>query len=150
MRWKDKLSELSNDKRFIRIAVIVALGAVALIFISSFVPISSGDDKRDAEAYTNELRTQLLNIVSHIDGVGKVEIFLTMDNAGESVYLKNSDTKTKSIEPTVRGVVIVCSGGDDPVVVQRVLSAVTRSLSISSDKVCITKLSQNINDLSEE
>ena len=92
------------------------------------------------EEYSKELNGKLLEIVSQIDGVGEAKIFLTMDNSGENVYLSNSDTKTKSIEPTVRGVVIVCEGGDDAIVVNRVLSAVTKSLSISTDKVCITKL----------
>ncbi len=64
-----------------------------------------------------------------------------MDNSGENVYLNNSDTKTKSITPVVRGVVVVCTGGDDSLVVARVMSAVTKSLDISSNKVCVTKLS---------
>ena len=139
-----KLSELITDKRFIRIAVIAALGAIVLIFLSSFIDIGSKDAAVDTEAYSAQLRSQLLEIVSRIDGVGEAEIFLTMDNAGEYVYLTNTDTKTKSIAPTVRGVVIVCDGGDDPIVVSRVLSAVTRSLSISSDKVCITKLADHV------
>lgn len=134
-----KLNELLYDKRFIRVAVIAALGAIVIIFLSSYIDFG-GDPAVDTEAFSEKLRSQLLAIVSHIDGVGEAEIFLTLDNGGENVYLTNSDTKTKSIEPTVRGVVIVCDGGDDPVVVSRVLGAVTRSLSISSDKVCITKL----------
>ena len=134
-----KWNEILTDKRFIRVAVIAALGAILLIFLTSFIDFGT-DSSVDAEAFSDRLKSQLLSIVSHIDGVGEAEIFLTLDNSGENVYLTNSDTKTKSIEPTVRGVVIVCDGGDDPVVVSRVLSAVTRSLSISSDKVCITKL----------
>ena len=139
-----KLNDILSDKRFIRAAIFSALGAVVLIVLSSYIHFGSDERAVDAERYTAQLREQLLGIVSHIDGVGEAEIFLTMDNAGENVYMTNSDTKTKSIEPTVRGVVIVCSGGDDPVVIQRVLAAVTRSLSISSDKVCITKLAENI------
>ena len=80
--------------------------------------------------------------MSQIEGVGEAKIFLTMDNSGENVYLNNTDTKTKSITPVVRGVVIVCGGGDDALVVSRVMSAVTKSLDISSDKVCVTKLSE--------
>lgn len=137
-----KLSELITDRRFVRFAVIAAAAAIALIFLSSFVSFGGGEKAVDTEVYSEQLRSQLLDIVSHIDGVGEAEIFLTLDNGGESVYLTNTDTKTKSIEPTVRGVVIVCDGGDDPVVVSRVLGAVTRSLSISSDKVCITKLAR--------
>ena len=145
-----RLDKLLTDRRFIRGAVIAAVAAVMLLLITSFVDLTPDVNTADAEGYTARLKDQLLGIVSRIDGVGEAEIFLTMDNAGENVYLKNSDTKTKSIEPTVRGVVIVCSGGDDPVVVQRVLGAVTRSLSISSDRVCITKLASNHYEQTEE
>ena len=41
-----------------------------------------------------------------------------------------------------RGVLVVCEGGDDPVVVERVTDAVTKALDISTAKVCITKLSE--------
>lgn len=48
----------------------------------------------------------------------------------------------KEIQPTVRGVVVVCEGGGDIQVQQRVLEAVTKALNISSAKVCVTKLSE--------
>lgn len=138
-----KLNDLLSDKRFIRWAVIAALAAVLAIFAGSLIQSGSGEAQVDTEAFSDRLKRELLNVVSHIDGVGEAEIFLTLDNGGENVYLSHSDTKTKSIEPTVRGVVIVCDGGDDPVVVSRVLSAVTRALSVSSDKVCVTKLARS-------
>ena len=137
-----KWSEYLTDKRFIRIAVAAAFAAITLIWISGVVDFSSYGEK-DAQQYASQLHEQLLQIVSSIEGVGEAEIFLTVDNSGENVYLVNSDKKTKRIEPTVRGVVIVCDGGDDPVVEARVISAVTRSLSISSDRVCVTKLSHS-------
>lgn len=43
------------------------------------------------------------------------------------------------IQPKIKGVIIVCSGGDNPVVQQRVINAVTTALSIPSNKVCVTK-----------
>lgn len=43
------------------------------------------------------------------------------------------------MEPVVRGVVVVCEGGDDPLTVTRILEAVTTALGVSSAKVCITK-----------
>ncbi len=45
------------------------------------------------------------------------------------------------IQPTIRGVVVVCEGGDDAEVRERVISAVTVALNISAKRVCITKLS---------
>lgn len=45
----------------------------------------------------------------------------------------------KKIEPKVKGVVIICPGGDDPIVKNRITEAVTTALSISSKRVCVTK-----------
>ena len=45
------------------------------------------------------------------------------------------------IQPTVRGVVVVCEGGDNEAVIARVTEAVTVALELSSKKVCVTKLS---------
>ena len=133
-----KLSTWLGDKRVIKIAVIIGAAAVLLIGLSSFIDFS-GSEKDNPERYAAKTEAHLLEIISHISGVGEAKIFLTMDNSGENVYLKNTDTKTKSIEPKVRGVVVVCDGGNDPLVVSRVMEAVTKSLNISSDKVCVTK-----------
>lgn len=134
-----RLRELTTDKRFVKAAVIIGISAIILIMLTSFVDIAPADNGKTAEEYAAKTEDRLLEIVSRISGVGEAEIFLTMDNGGENVYLKNSDQKTVSIEPKVRGVVVVCEGGDDPMVKSRVLEAVTKALSISSDKVCITK-----------
>ena len=133
-----RFSDWLGDKRVIRIAVIVGIAAILLIGLTKVIDFSD-DEQEQAEAYAAHTEDRLLEIVSQISGVGDVKIFLTMDNSGENVYLKNTDTKTVSIEPKVRGVVVVCDGGDDPMVVSRVLDAITKALNISSDKVCITK-----------
>lgn len=44
--------------------------------------------------------------------------------------------------PSVSGVVVVCPGGDDPQVAQRIMSVVTTALDISPKRVCITQSSQ--------
>jgi stage III sporulation protein AG len=142
MNNKSDLKKLIENPKFIRVTVIVGVCAVLLIFVSSFVDISSFQRTVDSDEYCAKLEQNLLSIVSQIEGVGEAKIFLTMDNSGENVYLNNTDTKTKSITPVVRGVVIVCVGGDDTLVVSRVMNAVTKSLDISSDKVCVTKLSE--------
>ena len=133
-----KLTKWLSDKRIVKIAVIIGTAAVLLIGLSSFIDFS-GSEKDNSDRYAAKTEAHLLEIISQLSGVGEAKIFLTMDNGGENVYLKNTDTKTKSIEPKVRGVVVVCDGGDDPLVVARVMDAVTKSLNIGSDKVCITK-----------
>lgn len=136
-----KLTQLLSNPKIVRIAVIVSAAAILLIFLSSY--ISFGADSTDISAYTEELNARLTDILSGIDGVGELRVFLTMENAGENRYQNNTDRRTEQVTPVVRGVVVVCEGGDDPIVSSRVLDAVTKSLSVSSDKVCITKLTGN-------
>jgi stage III sporulation protein AG len=45
------------------------------------------------------------------------------------------------IQPTVKGVVVVCQGGDQPLVQKRIIDAITTALNISTSRVCVTKLS---------
>lgn len=141
MKAKYDLKKLMDNPKLTKIAIVAGIVAILLIFASSYIDVSAFSSRIDADEYCTTLEESLLSVVTQIEGVGNAKIFLTMDNTGENVYLNNSDTKTKSITPVVRGVVIVCDGGDDPLVVSRVMSAVTKSLDISSNKVCITKLS---------
>lgn len=43
------------------------------------------------------------------------------------------------IEPKVKGVVIICPGGDDIIVKKRIVDATTTALNINSKRVCVTK-----------
>lgn len=48
----------------------------------------------------------------------------------------------KEIQPRVRGVLVVCSGGDNSVVKEKIVDAVTKALDISSSRVSVAGLSQ--------
>ena len=68
------------------------------------------------------------------------------DYSDETTYLlvKNSDgseqaLRVTEIQPLVKGVVVVCDGGDDPNVQQSVTDAVTTALHITSVRVCVIK-----------
>ena len=45
------------------------------------------------------------------------------------------------IEPKIKGVIIACAGGDNPMVKKRIVEAATTALSIPSRRVCVTKSS---------
>lgn len=68
------------------------------------------------------------------------------DSETQYITVKDSDGTEKAlaiteIQPTVKGVVVVCSGGDNSLVQQRIINAVTTALNITSKRVCVTKLS---------
>lgn len=49
--------------------------------------------------------------------------------------------KLKELEPQVRGVIVVCEGGNDSIVQENIMRAVKTVFNISSTKVCILKSS---------
>ena len=130
-----------------KIIVMVGLIGIAILFISSYVDFgSSSNNVKEGEfsvkTYSTEIEKDLQTVISQIEGAGETKVLLTMENSVEYVYLDDSTTKTKEIEPLIRGVLVVCEGGDEPVVVSRITDAVTKALDISTAKVCITKLSE--------
>lgn len=142
-----KLKSMLDSKKIRNIIIVVGLIGIGLIFLSNWVDFGSltsekGDEAFSVKTYSTKIENDLQTVISKIQGAGKTEVLLTMENSVEYVYLDNSTTKTKEIEPLIRGVLVVCEGGDDPVVVERVADAVTKALDISTAKVCITKLSE--------
>ena len=146
-KTSSKLKSMLNSKKIRNIIIVVGLIGIGLIFLSNWIDFGSltsgkGDEAFSVKTYSTKIENDLQTVISKIEGAGKTEVLLTMENSVEYVYLDNSTTKTKEIEPLIRGVLVVCEGGDDPVVVERVTDAVTKALDISTAKVCITKLSE--------
>lgn len=70
---------------------------------------------------------------------------ITSENKYITVELSDGTQQTvlvKEIQPKVRGVLVVCAGGDNNVVKEKVIDAVTKALDISSSKVSVAGLSQ--------
>lgn len=146
-KYTGKFKKFFDNDRIRRIILIVGIVGIALLFLSSYIDFSAltgGNKEKEfsVKTYSTQIEGDLQDVVSQIKGVGKTKVLLTMENSVEYVYLKDTVTKTKEIEPLIRGVLVVCEGGDDPVVVERVTQAVTKALDISTAKVCVTKLSE--------
>lgn len=143
----EKIKELFQNDKLRNIIVVAGIIGIALIFLSSYIDFGSALGKREDEefsvkTYSTEIESNLQSVISQIQGAGETKVLLTMENSIEYVYLDDSTTKTKEIEPLIRGVLVVCEGGDNPVVVERITLAVTKALDISTAKVCVTKLSE--------
>ena len=66
------------------------------------------------------------------------------DDSEKSIIVVDTDQGRQGllvteIQPTVKGVVVVCQGGDNAAVSQRIVDAITTALNISSKRVCVTK-----------
>ena len=140
-----KAKKLLDSDKTKRLIIISGIIGIALIFLSSYInfgAIEKGAEEFSVTSYSTEIENDLQTVISQIEGAGTTKVLLTMENSVEYVYLEGGTTKTKEIEPHIRGVLVVCEGGDNPVVVERITQAVTKALDISTAKVCITKLSE--------
>lgn len=68
----------------------------------------------------------------------------TDDCEKKFMTIKDSNGSEKAvilteIEPKIKGVIIICPGGDDVLVKKRIVDAVTTVLNINSTHVCVTK-----------
>ena len=124
--------------------LLAAVLGVALFWLSGVF----GNGQKEPAAgfsisdYRAATQKDLERLLAQIEGAGKTRVLLTMENSAEYVYLENGTTKTKEIQPRIRGVLVLCEGGNDPVTIGRVTEAVTKALDISTAKVCIEKLTE--------
>lgn len=129
---------------------------------------SSVLDAAYSNTFKSDIEKELKEIISKIDGVGEVSLMLTLDGTTEYVYAEDVDTQTdenstgksdkykneviivdsdgnetalvkKIIEPKVKGVVIVCTGGGNIEIKERVIKAVSSALNISTNNICVEK-----------
>lgn len=140
---KIKLSTLlSSDKARI-VFVVIGLCAILLIFISG-----QFENKKDTKEITKEmsssdycenLKEELTEMIENLEGVGDAQVLLTLESSYEYIYLDDDKTLTKILEPKIRGVVVICAGGNDPVVKERITKLLSTILSVSTSSISVSK-----------
>ena len=160
-----------NEKK-ITLFVVIGLIGMALIFMSEMFSSEPKEESitqplslKTAE-YKMEIESELTEILSQIQGVGKVKVMLTIEGTTEYVFAQEIDTQQdtqgdknsesfqnkyviidngskkealvkKVLKPKINGVIVVCEGGDNLVVKEKVYKAVSTVLAISSSRVCV-------------
>ncbi|MBQ2795890.1 MAG: hypothetical protein IJF04_07735 [Oscillospiraceae bacterium] len=127
-------------------------------------------ERKDQYAFFAEdqvlmLETKLEEKISEISGAGKTSVMITADSSKEYFYAENhsenSEEKEKSIErefvviegengdepivlkikeSKIRGVLVICEGGDNPVIKEKIIEAVCALLDVSSNSVSVAKM----------
>ena len=122
---------------------------------------------RSTDEYVTDLENRLVSIISSINGAGETKVMITLESGSEEIYLhdydygENIDPSGKNIverkdeyviidgesgekgivvkiaEPKIRGVAVVCKGGDSDSVRVRIIEAVTALLDIGSNCVSV-------------
>jgi len=107
---------------------------------------SAMEDKGDVnngltttEEYEKQLELKLEKAISAINGVGELTIVVTLDSLSETVYSDRGSGVRTVITPKVRGVAIICEGGDDIVTKQKIVELTSRVLGINTTRISVTK-----------
>lgn len=158
---------MSPDKIFSKIRntkyiyIILIIGAAIMLF-ASFPEKSGQTTAVESEKVSEEDR--LSEILSKVDGAGKVSVMITYytseeksiafekkhDKKGDTsngfggestdekaVLSKNEPVVLKEIYPSVKGVVVIAEGAASPEVKQALCDAVSTSMGVAIHKICI-------------
>ncbi len=156
----------SNKKwyKFIIIAIGGGLGIMLLVIGGGFGKSENADlsatylPTDGADEYAEMLEERVAEICSGVSGAGNVSVFVSLKGGYRTVYAIDSQANSSGYKneivmsgsgsgkqavvtayenPEIAGVGIVCSGGDNPHVQNQIISLVSASLGISTNKIFV-------------
>ncbi len=161
---KNRIMQSENGKK------VALLFLVFIFIFTVFFTTGKDEKKEEDEVdtgnaitlYEESLENRLEALITNIDGVGECRVMVTLEKDDYKIFAKDSyeeDSGNKyeyvivetesgsddglvvnSIMPEVRGVAVVCEGGDSAVVKSAVISAVSSVLSVSSAEISVSKM----------
>ena len=121
----------------------------------------------DLNAYIEESEHRIKQIVEALGGVQNAEVFVTLDSGSEYIYAQKTTSSSnesseaqksqsgsrdyvltdsegnkipilvKEVYPKIRGVAVVCSGGDNAEIQKRIIDLLAASLGLTSTKIFV-------------
>lgn len=146
--------KIKFDKQKIGLLALMSCGILLLVF-SGKINSSSDKDLEPAQEYTDigfytgYLENRIAELCRSVEGIQEASVFLTLDCSSEYVYsedgasdfliLSGSDGEQAvvlcEIYPKVRGVAVVCTGGDLPRIRETVTELLAASLGLPVSKI---------------
>jgi stage III sporulation protein AG len=165
---KNLISKLKADKKLFFVLILGFTGML-LVMLSGGDKKEIRGSPVENEHYViseTELAVQVEKFISNIKNAGKSKVILTFESYEETVYAVNSDEKAdasgnidrnseyviidsgnaesglevKLISPKIRGVSVLCEGGENPVVKEQIVTAISVLFDISSNKVSVAEM----------
>lgn len=105
------------------------------------------------EAYEKNLATRLEGMIDRLDGVSDAHVMLTIDRSyvqelagesGEYLTIREADggqgtVIVSSQAPIVKGVAVICKGGNNPEKQKEIISMVSALLNLPTHKIFVSK-----------
>ena len=150
---------------FVRLRAIKGLGfllmglaaGIMLLFLGGLgetesVPTIAGEEF-SFEAYEKNLAKRLASMIDRLDGVSDSHVMLTIDQSysnelagesGEYLTIRESDggqgtVTVASKAPIVKGVAVVCKGGQSPQKQKEIISMLSALLNLPTHKIFVSE-----------
>lgn len=114
--------------------VFILLGLLVLVLALPSDSLEYSVDNDTTQVAQSDMEAQLARVLSAMEGVGDVEVMITMETTESSLF----GTETSSGK--VSGVVIVAQGAGNAVIESRISDAVKALFSIDVHKISIVKM----------
>ncbi len=159
------LFEGSPHKR--RLLVLLGVAGILLIAASELLPRREAAETAPVDSVTlsaaqveQALEERITALLSRTAGVGRCQVMVTLERGAQLVYAADRTSSAGSasektltvqtdtgpvgllvteVQPAVKGVAVICDGGGDRAVQERVQALVTAALDIPSRRVCVAK-----------
>ena len=165
---KEKLADFLKKYRF---AILVALAGIVLMLLPGGKKDGTveADISEESTFSLTEIESRMAEILGAMDGVGRVQVMLTL-RSGETLSLAEDSSATlgsggdvrqdsqvltvnrgsgrqevvvtQRMYPTYQGAVVVCQGAGDSRVRLRVMETVSVLTGLSSDKISVVQWKQ--------
>ena len=135
---KNVFSFFKENKRARLFLLLIIIG-ILLILISS-ADADRGKEKsvESLDQYRQRLESELSEICSDVEGVGRCRVFVTFERGSQSVYKGSALLETKP--PRVLGVTVVCRGGDSDYVRRELVTMLSALFDIGTNRIAVLKL----------
>lgn len=156
---------------------LIVLLAGLLLFVIA-IPVSDEKEEKteeiylsdeDMDSYAQSLERRMVGVLRKVNGVGEVEVMITLSSSSEKVVEKEREKQSESIDqdgkntttyesketaiydgrespyvkkelsPKIEGVLVVAQGGDEPLVRAEIIEAVQALFGIEVHKIKVMK-----------
>ena len=161
LKQREKITQWLGKYRYLLLVVLLGLGLM-------LIPTGKSDGSSSAPVTTESLGSgstlseELEDILSGIQGAGKVRVLLTIAKGEQIIYQTDGTTAEnggrqdtvvitdgnrtqsglvqQSISPIYRGAIVVCQGADSPAVCLAVKEAVSKVTGLDTSQISVLKM----------
>ena len=150
------IDKLKNIKG-IGLIIIGIIAGIVLIIIGNidFTPTVEIVAKPEVN-YIDQLEEKITQLLESIDGVTSVNVMLTLESGSEYIYAQDrngevrdyviiseadkseSPILVKEVNPQIRGIAVVCRGGNNSAVQSQIINLLSTLFNLPSNRIFVT------------